>query len=50
MTMAHDAGVHILSMSLGSGQPWGAPETIESKLLQKIVDSGVSGKKKKKIL
>ncbi|KAG2196286.1 hypothetical protein INT47_012508, partial [Mucor saturninus] len=42
MTMAHEAGVHILSMSLGSSQPWAAPGTIESKLVKDIVDSGIS--------
>ncbi|KAG2196285.1 hypothetical protein INT47_012507 [Mucor saturninus] len=42
MTMAHEAGVHILSMSLGTPQPWAAPGTIESKLLKDIVDSGIS--------
>lgn len=44
MTMAHDAGVHIISMSIGGPQPWASPETIESKLLEQIVDSGVNGK------
>ncbi|KAI7893854.1 uncharacterized protein EV154DRAFT_560881 [Mucor mucedo] len=41
--MAHEAGVHIFSMSLSSIQPWAAPITIESKLLKDIVNSGISG-------
>lgn len=43
ITMAYDAGVHIISMSLGSEQPWSAPESLESKLVKQISDSGVSG-------
>ncbi|KAG2213419.1 hypothetical protein INT47_009093 [Mucor saturninus] len=42
MTMAQEAGVHIISMSIGTSQPWAATGTIESKLLKDIVDSGIS--------
>ncbi|KAG2213418.1 hypothetical protein INT47_009091 [Mucor saturninus] len=42
MKIAHEAGVHIFSMSLSSIQPWSAPGTIESKLLKDIIDSGIS--------
>ncbi|KAI7893855.1 peptidase S8/S53 domain-containing protein [Mucor mucedo] len=42
MTMAQEAGVHIISMSLGSDQPWAASGTLDSKLLKNIVDSGIS--------
>jgi hypothetical protein len=44
MLMAYDAGVNILSMSLGSGIPWSSPKDIQPKLVSKISASGVSGK------
>lgn len=43
MLMAYDAGVHILSMSLGSGIPWSSPRDIQPKMVEKISASGVSG-------
>jgi hypothetical protein len=44
MLMAYDAGVDIISMSLGSGLPWSSPKDVQSKVLSKISASGVSGK------
>lgn len=43
MLMAFDAGVDIISMSLGSDIPWSAPHNIQTKLISKISASGVSG-------
>ncbi|GAA5800629.1 hypothetical protein HPULCUR_006065 [Helicostylum pulchrum] len=40
--MAFDAGVDIISMSLGSDMPWSAPHNIQTKLISKISASGVS--------
>lgn len=41
--MAYDAGVNIISMSIGSNQPWAIPNSILSKLIKKITENGVSG-------
>lgn len=43
MLMAYDAGVDIISMSLGSTLPWSAPNDIQSKVVSKISANGVSG-------
>lgn len=42
MLMAFDAGVDIISMSLGSTSPWSAPDDIQSKIVSKISANGVS--------
>lgn len=41
--MAYDAGIDILSMSLGTTLPWSAPNDLQSRLVSKISASGVSG-------
>lgn len=43
MLMAYDAGIDILSMSLGTTLPWSAPNDLQSRLVSKISASGVSG-------
>lgn len=43
MLMAYDAGIDILSMSLGSILPWSAPNDLQSRVISKISASGVSG-------
>lgn len=41
---AFDAGVDIISMSIGSDSPWSAPYNIQSRIISMISARGVSGK------
>ncbi|KAG2201320.1 hypothetical protein INT47_001408 [Mucor saturninus] len=42
LTMAYDAGVDIISISLTSYVPWSSPDSIYSKVINKISENGVS--------
>lgn len=41
--MAYDAGVHVLSMSLGNGSPWSDNRNPLAKVCNSIAAKGVSG-------
>ncbi|KAG2201319.1 hypothetical protein INT47_001407 [Mucor saturninus] len=40
--MAYDAGVDVISMSIGDEYPWALPNTLLSKLIERITENGVS--------
>lgn len=48
MLKAHDDGADIISLSIGASLPWSQYESYSSKIVSKLKEAGVTGKKKKK--
>lgn len=47
MLKAHDDGADIISLSIGASLPWSQYESYSSKIVSKLKEAGVTGKKKK---